>query len=103
MTRFEEFKSMDIESLAEWIYENGQFDGSPWCEWWDENYCQKCEPVMCHHTEAEEKLGFEPFYEKDVECAYCEWHKKCRYFLDWEEQPDIKDIVKMWLESEVEV
>lgn len=102
MTRFEQFKNMDIEALAEWICENGQFDGSPWMTWWDEKYCQKCEPVMCHYTEAKEKLGFEPFYEKDVECAYCELEGKCRYFLDWEERPDIKDIVKMWLEGEIE-
>lgn len=102
MTRFEEFKNMDIEALAKWICENGQFDGSPWCEWWDEKYCSKCESVMCKAEEVLDKLGFEPFYEKDVECAYCELHKKCKYFLDWEEQPDSKDILKLWLESETE-
>ena len=100
MTRFEELKNMDVEALVEWICEHGQFDGSPWCKWWDENYCRKCDPVICHHTEAKEKFGFEPFYEKDVECAYCEVNGKCRYFLDWDKQPDSKDIVKMWLMSE---
>lgn len=102
MTRFEEFKNMDIEALAEWICENGQFDDSSWMKWWDKNYCSKCEPAICHYAEAKEKLGFEPFYEKDVECAYCEIYKKCKYFLDWEKQPDSKDIVKLWLKSEKE-
>lgn len=101
MTRFDELKNMDIEALTEWIYEHGQFDGSPWCEWWDENYCRKCKPVICHHTEAKEKLGFEPFYEKDVECGYCEIEHKCRFFMEMDEIPSCKDIVKMWLESEV--
>lgn len=82
MIRFEELKNMDIDEFAKWIDENGQFDNSPWMTWWDELYCQNCEAVMCHHIEAKEKLGFEPFYEKDVECAYCEIYKKCKYFLD---------------------
>ena len=102
MTRFEEFKNMDIEALVEWIYEHGEFDGSPWCEWFDENYCSKCESVICKTEEVLDKLGFEPFYEKDVECAYCEIYKKCKYFLDWDEQPDSKDIVRLWLESDID-
>ena len=92
MTRFEEFKNMDIETLAEWIDENGQFDGSPWCEWFDENYCQKCEPVMCRYPDSEYEFP----------CSWCELEHKCRFFVERDEQPDSKDIVKMWLEGEVE-
>lgn len=103
MTRFEEFKNMDIETLVEWICENGQFDGSPWMTWWDENYCQQCDPIECRYVEAKEKLGIEPFYERSIECAYCELEHKCRFFMEMDEIPSCKDIVKMWLESEVEV
>lgn len=67
-------------------------DESPWNQWFDENYCQKCESVR----------AFVPYLNGEHECAWCEANGKCKYFLDWEEQPSCKDIVKMWLESEVE-
>ena len=98
MTRFEELKNMDIETLAEWFDEYGQFDGSPWCEWWDENYCDKCPSETVYVTEHEGEYQWQASYE----CAWCELHNKCKYFSDLEESPSCKDIVKMWLQSSVE-
>lgn len=102
MTQFENFQSMNIDQFAEWIDKYGAFDDSPWMTWWDENYCSKCESIECHYTDAKEKLGFEPFYERSIECAYCELNDKCRFFPELDKEPEPKDIVKMWLESEVE-
>ena len=101
MTRFEEFKNMDIEAFTEWICKYGELDGSPWMTWWDENYCSKCESIECCYADAKAKLGFEPFYESSVECAYCELEHKCRFFQEMNEIPSCKDIVNMWLKSEV--
>lgn len=98
MTRFEELKNMDIEAFAEWIDENGQFDGSPWMMWWDEKYCNKCPSETVYVT----KRNSEYQWQTQYECAWCETHDKCRYFLELKEQPSCKDIVKIWLESEVE-
>lgn len=93
MTRFEELKNMDIDELAEWIDENGQFDNSPWMTWFDELYCQNCEAVMCHYPDSTHEFP----------CSWCEINDdKCKFFPDLAEVPDGKKIVKMWLESEVE-
>ena len=94
---YEKFKSMTIAEMANWIDKNGQFDGSPWLKWFDQEYCQKCEPVECTYSEAKEKLGITPFYDDTVECSYCEVYGKCRYFEDHKEVPDNKEIIKMWL------
>ena len=91
MTQFEKFNLMDIDTLAEWICEHGEFDGSPWCKWFDETYCRKCEPVMCHY----------PNSKREFPCAWCELERKCKFFMNLNEQPDSKDVIKMWLESEV--
>lgn len=100
MTRFEEFKHMDIDTLAKWIDKNGQFDGSPWMKWFDENYCKKCEPIECSYAECE-KLGIKPFYKSSLKCAYCELEGYCKFFPDLDYIPDNEDVVKMWLELEV--
>ena len=102
MTRFEELKNMDIEVLAEWLDKNGQFDDVPWSNWFANTYCNNCEAIKCKYTDAESKLGFKPFYNRDIECSYCELERKCRFFQDMDDIPDSKEIVKMWLESEVE-
>ena len=101
-TVFKQIKAMSIDEFAEWLDKNGQFDGSPWMQWWDENYCNKCEPIKCKYADAENKLGFEPFYNRDIECSYCELEHKCRYFTEMSDVPSSKEIIKMWLESEID-
>lgn len=101
ITRLEELRNMDIETLAEWIDENGMFDGSPWMNWFDENYCKKCEPIKCKYSDAKKLLGMKPFYNRDINCAYCELEDKCKFFPNLDYIPDNKDIIKMWFELEV--
>ena len=47
---------------------------------------------MCHHVDSEYKFP----------CYWCELENKCKYFLDLDEVPDNKMIIKMWLKLEVE-
>ena len=92
MNKFKKIKSMSINELAEWIDKYGRFDGSPWMNWWDEHYCNKCESIMCHYPDSNLKFP----------CAWCELHDgKCKFFPEMTEAPNNKEIIKMWLESEV--
>lgn len=92
LTWFEKIKLMDIDEFAEWLDENGQFDGSPWSAWWDKTYCKNCESIMCHYEGSE----------LEFPCAWCEINEnKCKFFPEMDDVPDSKEIVKMWLESEV--
>lgn len=92
MTNFEKLQSMNIDEKAEWLYEHGNFDNSPWMNRFDSLYCTKCEPIMCHHEETPER---------EFPCAYCELENKCRYFPDMDRVPKNRDIIKLWLESEI--
>lgn len=92
IAQFDAFKLMNIEELADWICKHNSFENSPWSAWWDENYCQKCESV----------IAFVPYLNGEYECAWCETNGKCRFFQELNEIPSLKDIIKMWLESEVE-
>lgn len=93
MTKFDRFKDMNMNEFAEWLDKNGQFDGSPWMKWFDENYCKKCEPIMCRYPDS--KVEFP--------CSWCELNDhKCKFFLELTTAPDNKEIIKMWLNTEVE-
>ena len=104
MTKFESIKSKNIDELAEWLDKYGAYDGSPWMEWWNENYCQKCEMVTMPREEYAHIVGWKPCpdYHGNIECGYCEVNGRCRYFEDMDEVPDNTEIIKMWLESEIE-
>ena len=92
-SNFEHLKSMSIEELAAWLDEHGQFDNSPWMTWWNQTYCKNCPDIMCHYEDSDYEFP----------CAYCELHdNKCMFFPDMDEIPDCEQIVKMWLEVEVE-
>ena len=98
MTNFEKIKNMSLEEFAEWLYEHGIVDNTPWMKWFDETYCGKCESIIVKAEDAEKVLGLKPFYNEDYECAYCEVNDHCRFFKD-REAPNVKDIIKMWLEE----
>ena len=103
MNNFEKLQSMSIDELAEWLDQNGIIDNSPWLEDFNDKYCAKCESVMCKYEDAEKAVGFKPLFSDDeIECAYCEVYKKCRYFEEMDEVPDGKEMVRLWLEEEVE-
>ena len=102
MTNFDFLRSMSIDELAEWLDEHGLFDNSPWSNWFNDKYCANCESIQCKDEKTlEEKIGIEPFYPgHEVDCAYCEIHKNCRFFKDQDTVPDVTDIIKMWLLEE---
>ena len=102
MTNFEKFTTSDIDALARFLDKHGAFNGSPWMKWFDENYCKKCEPIKCDSKTAQTVLRISPFYCSGVTCAYCELEDKCKFFPDLDYIPDNEDIIKMWLELEVE-
>ena len=92
MTKFESINSKSIDEFAEWLDTYSLFDGSPWMEWFDKTYCQKCEAEYAQLD----------YLEKECLCAWCEIHKKCKYFPDKDREPNNIEIIKMWLETEAE-
>lgn len=82
---------MDIDELSSWIDKYGAFDNSPWINWFDELYCQNCEPIMCCYEDGS----------KEFPCSWCELNGKCIFFKDLIDVPDSEEIIKMWLESKV--
>lgn len=88
MTVFNMIQNKNIDEFVDWINEHFQFDNAPYWYWWDKNYCNKCETI--NSLDDEGKL------------AYCEAHDNCRFFMDMNSIPDHKQIIKMWLESEIE-
>lgn len=92
MTVFEKFKSMNIDEFIEWLDKNGTTDYSPWVLWFDDKYCKKCQSEIAYIEELD----------KECECAWCENHDDiCRYFPDINCIPDNKQVIWLWLESEV--
>lgn len=103
MTIFESIKSKNIDELAEWLDKYGTYDYAPWIEWFDKTYCQKCEAIMMPREEYARIAGWSRSdYCGNIECAYCEIHKKCRYFQDMNKVPNNIETIKMWLETEIE-
>ena len=102
MNNLKYLQSMPIDELAKWLDKHGQYDISPWSIWFNEKYCNNCESIKCKYVEAKERLDVTPFYNSEIECAYCELEKKCKFFPELEDIPDNLEIIKMWLESEVE-
>lgn len=107
MTNIERLKAMSLEELAEWLDENGMFDGSPWNTWFTNRYCENCESIECKYDRAKTDLGITPFYDETIECAYCELAdesgiKRCRFFPELDDIPNNKKIIEMWLIEEVD-
>lgn len=96
MNNFEKLQSMSIDELVEWIDVNIYSDGAIWWEWFDENYCDKCESEIIYIDDYFRGPNTEH------KCAYCEVHNKCRFFSEMDDIPDNKEVIKMWLEAEVE-
>ena len=41
-----------------------------------------------------------PELDRECEFAWCELNGKCKFFKDMDDIPDVKQIIKMWLESD---
>lgn len=102
MTNLEYLQMLPIDAFAEWLNKNGQFDGSPWMDWFNNKYCKNCEPIVCNEVEHQDELGLKPPWLSDtIECAYCELEKKCKFFKEFDEAPDNKKIIELWFTEEV--
>jgi hypothetical protein len=102
MTNFEYLQSLSVDKLAKWLDEHGQFDGSPWMDFFNENYCKKCEAITVERDVSKDKLGISALCGGDTDCAWCELHHKCKYFQELDDVPDNEEIIKMWLNHEVD-
>ena len=100
MNRYQQFVSLSLEDFVKLIDDYSKTDDAPWLNWFDERYCSKCESVYVSKSESAEKLGFEPFGDGDVQCAYCEVNNYCRFFPS-RESPSTKEIIEMWLKEAV--
>ena len=89
MTNLERIKSMNVDELSNWLNLWDTWEGSPWENWWNENYCSKCKSVMVQVKDSDLKIP----------CGWCEVNGKCKYFQELDDIPSIKQITKMWLES----
>lgn len=89
MVVFDNLKSKNIDELAKWLDKHCYHDSAPWMIWFDKNYCKRCEGIP------NESFPW-------VEYAYCEVHKKCKFFPEMQEAPSCEQIVRLWLESEDE-
>ena len=86
MRNFDIIKSKNIDELAEWLDMYGMQDFSPWIDWFDENYCSKCETVSGEYG---------------TKYSWCEINDdRCRFFQNMDEVPHGKELVKIWLENE---
>lgn len=94
MNNFEKLQSMSVEELAKWLDKHLAFDDAPHTLWFAKNYCDKCDLV--------EGQWEGTFGTHKCEFAYCEKNHKCRYFEELPEVPDDVEMVKLWLEAEVE-
>ena len=92
MTQFEKFKSMSLSEIVDWLDENGQFDDSPWMTWWDQHYCNNC-PA---------ETVYVPDYGREMQFAWCELYDVCKFFRDLDHIPSNEDIIRMWLENNIE-
>lgn len=94
MNNFEKLKSMSIKELVELLDDNfGFIADAPWDRLFSEKYCKNCEPIMCHYEGSTHEFP----------CAWCELNDdKCKFFPKMDKVPNNKEIIKMWLETEVE-
>ena len=91
MNVFDSVKNKNIDEFADWIDKCFSFDGAPFWRYWDKKYCRKCEAVTIIDDDGNEK-----------DFSYCERRGRCRFFKEMDDIPSTKEIIKMWLESEVE-
>ena len=91
MKVIDKLKSQTVDEFIDWLDEYCRFEGSPWIQWWNENYCSKCPAMIGKYEDSDRELEF----------SWCELHDKCKFFPDMDEVPDSKQIIRMWLESEV--
>lgn len=92
MTNFNHLQSMSIDELTEWLDEHLSFDDAHHMIWFDQKYCKNCPEIMCKYEDSKYEFP----------ASWCELEHKCKFFPEMDEAPNSREIVRMWLESEVE-
>lgn len=90
MTVFEKIKSMNIDEFASWFDKHCTHDNDLCITWWNDTYCNKCEPIIGRYEDSD----------RDIEFSWCEIYGKCRFFQEIEHVPNTLEMTKLWLESE---
>lgn len=100
MTNFEKITiEMDVDDLTDFLNSIDCIENTPWNKWFNENYCN---PEKCPALEGKWKDDSTCLY------AYCELNKKksgegeCCFFTDKDILGSGRDVVKLWLKSEVD-
>ena len=83
---------MDIDQLVEWLDDRADDEELIWLVWFSKKYCDNCERGVV----------YDEYYGRERGCVYCETHNNCCFFPDMQKVPDHKEIIKLWLESEVQ-
>lgn len=100
MTNFENITiEMDLEDIADFLNSIESIEDAPWNKWFNTKYCNsgKCPTLTCKYDDSD----------RTCECAYCELTKKknsegvCCFFSDKDILGSGKDVVRLWLRSEV--
>ena len=92
MKNIDMIKSKNIDELAEWLDRNCYSEYAPWVQWWNYNYCNKCPS----------EIGKVEDFDGEIEFCWCELNdNKCKFFPDMDSVPDSKQVIKLWLESEI--
>lgn len=88
MTNYENIPYNDKDKFAEWLSKLDCIENMPWIRWVDNNYCKKCEPIMCCYPDG--TLEFP--------CSPCELGE-CPYGVGVNEI-DNTGLIKLWFEAE---
>lgn len=95
MTNFEKItREMDMDDLTDLFNSIDCIESAPWNKWFNENYCNS---EKCPAIEAKGLNG------STCQFAYCELNNnKCCFFPDKDILGGYRDVIKLWLESEVQ-
>lgn len=91
MTIFEKNKTANIDELAEFLYTSFDRDDALWDEWFDENYCSKCQRITVQPLD----------YHMPIDVSWCELNEGCKLCSEITDALDNKQVIKLWLQSEV--
>lgn len=100
MTNFEKITiEMDMDDLTDLFNSIDSIENAPWNKWFIKNYCnsEKCPAIPCKYDDTD----------ITYECSYCELNRKkngegeCCFFPDKSILGSDRDVIKLWLESDV--
>ena len=88
LTNYDQLRKFDVDQLAEFLDKYSGCEKTPWGEWFDKNYCSKCEPIMCHYE----------LHTRLFPVSWCNLNENmCKYFPEMSDAPNHKEIIKLWL------